>query len=272
MKIGLTLPSFIDNPTTAIEMAVAAEAAGLDGVFVYDHLFRRSSSGERRPALEGVALLGAVAAATNRIAVGSLVMRSWLRPAASLATALATVNRIASGRVRAGIGAGDSESKEENESFGLGFGSFDDRLQRLKESVQAARAANVSVWVGGTSERVIEIASVYADGWNCWGLDLNSFSTQAARLRTESAYSPFEISWGGLAVLAGNDSAATEKAHRFNISSSSSTDVLVGSPAVIVESLNQYRDAGADWVVVGPIDSSNLENTEYLGEVRQLLN
>ena len=49
MKIGLTLPSFVTDPDVPLVVARAAEAAGLDGVFVYDHLFRRAPSGVRRP-------------------------------------------------------------------------------------------------------------------------------------------------------------------------------------------------------------------------------
>ena len=74
-KLGITLPSFVDDPAVPIGVARAAEAAGLDGVFVFDHLFRRSRDGSRRPALEGPTLLAAVAAATERIHVGVLVVR-----------------------------------------------------------------------------------------------------------------------------------------------------------------------------------------------------
>ena len=49
MKLGITLPSFRDDPTRALEVAVAAEAAGLDGVFLYDHLFRRAPTAAADP-------------------------------------------------------------------------------------------------------------------------------------------------------------------------------------------------------------------------------
>ena len=84
MKLGLTLPSFIPDPDRAVAVAVAAEAAGVDGVFVYDHLFRVAPDGRHRPALECVTLLGAVSVATRRITIGTLVARVSLRPSASL--------------------------------------------------------------------------------------------------------------------------------------------------------------------------------------------
>ena len=76
MKLGITLPSFKEDAGPSLAVAAAAEASGLDGVFAYDHLFRRDQQGVRRPALEMFALMGAVAGATERIAIGSLVANS----------------------------------------------------------------------------------------------------------------------------------------------------------------------------------------------------
>ena len=92
IRVGLTLPSFVEDPEIPITVARAAEAAELDGVFVYDHVFRGDPP-DRRPALECFALLGAVAAETSRIGVGTLVARATLRPAATLANSFATVQR-----------------------------------------------------------------------------------------------------------------------------------------------------------------------------------
>ena len=64
VRVGLTLPSFVEDPEIPIAVARAAEAAGLDAVFVFDHLWRGDPP-NRRPALECFALLGAVAAETS---------------------------------------------------------------------------------------------------------------------------------------------------------------------------------------------------------------
>ncbi len=261
MKIGITLPSFVDDPEVPLTVARTAEDAGLDGVFVYDHLFRRNAAGDRRPALEGIALLGAVATITERISVGTLVLRASLRPPATLAAAVGTVARLAPGRVIAGIGAGDSESKEENETFGLGFGSVDDRIARLGETVDAVRDRGATVWVGGGLEAVRDLASESADGWNGWGEDLDTFAARVPVVRAAARRTSFECSWGGLVVLDVDDDAAAAKARRL----AAPSFALAGGPATLAARLAEYRDAGADWAIVAPVDASDPENARLLG-------
>jgi len=135
-SVGLTLPSFVDDPEIPIRVARAAEEAGLDAVFVFDHLWRGERPNER-PALECFTLLGAIAAETQRIAVGTLVARASLRPAATLANAFVTAQRVSGGRLIAGVGAGDSVSRPENEAYGLDFGTMVDRISALHDVVRA---------------------------------------------------------------------------------------------------------------------------------------
>jgi alkanesulfonate monooxygenase SsuD/methylene tetrahydromethanopterin reductase-like flavin-dependent oxidoreductase (luciferase family) len=263
VKIGLTLPSFVDDPAVPLVVARAAEDAGLDGVFVYDHLFRLDARGVRRPALEGPALLGAVAAATTRIGVGGLVFRATLRPPATLAAGLDTVRRVAGPRVLATIGSGDHESREENESFGLGFGSMQDRVAALRAAVVATRDRGYPVWVGGTSAPVRALAAETADGWNRWAGGADRFARDVTALGALAERNPFTFSWGGLFVLGADDDAASAKAARLG----ASPGTIVGGPRRVADALLLYRDAGADWVMVGPLDSTDPTNARLLGEV-----
>src|SRR5262249_12336123 len=169
-RLGVTLPSFRDAPAPALAVATTAEAAGLDGVFAYDHLFRTAPDGTLRPALELLALMGAVAAETHRIAIGSLVARATLRPPAVLAQGLDTGARSAGReRVLATIGSGDEESRDEMERFGLHYGTVSDRVQALRNTVETVRDRGYPVWVGGHDPAVRECAAAHADGWNRWG-------------------------------------------------------------------------------------------------------
>lgn len=267
MKIGLTLPSFVEDPEIPIAVAREAERAGIDGVFVFDHLFRRAADGARRPALEGLTLLGAVAAETERINVGTLVARASLRPAATLAAGLETAQRISRGRVIATIGAGDEESRDENEAFGLDFATMTERVDWLRAAVDSARGRGFPVWVGGTAAAVRRVAAERADGWNRWGGPAARFAEQAEEMRRAVGDRRFTVSWGGLVVLGADERTAEAKAQRLQ----AGAHVLVGSPSRVAGELRAYCDAGAEWIILGPIDSTDVENAELVAAVGALL-
>lgn len=262
VRIGLTLPSFVQDPEVALTIARTAEDSGVDGVFVYDHVFRRARDGERRPALEAVALLGAVAAATTRLTVGTLVLRASMRPPASTAAAVSTAARLAPGRLIVGVGAGDSESREENESFGLGFGSVHERVAELEETIRAARDRGAPVWVGGLAATVRAVAAREADGWNAWGIDAARFGAWAGAMRSTAARAPFACTWGGLAVLDESDAAASDRATRLGASS----DTIVGGPETVAAAISALADAGAEWVILGAVDASDARTARLLGD------
>ncbi len=263
LRVGLTLPSFVDDPEIPIAVARAAEAAGLDAVFVFDHLWRGDPP-NRRPALECFALLGAVAAETARIRVGTLVARATLRPAATLANCFRTAQRVSGGRLIAAIGAGDSQSRAENEAFGIEFGTMASRVTALHDAVRAARDDDYPVWVGGHAAPVREIVAL-ADGWNGWGGGPEQFSADVALVREVAPDAT--ITWGGLVLTGDDEAAARAKAETRAVAS----DVLVGGPARLAEGLREFAARGAEWVIVGPLDSSDPDNAAPLGEVRRLL-
>jgi alkanesulfonate monooxygenase SsuD/methylene tetrahydromethanopterin reductase-like flavin-dependent oxidoreductase (luciferase family) len=258
-SLALSLPSFRSTPDPAIAVARAAEAAGLDAVFAFDHLFRRGPDG-LRPVIEGFTLLGAVAAETTSIALGPLVARATLRPPATLAHLLDTVQRVSDGRLIAALGAGDHESRAENETFGLDFGSIDDRVGALRDALTAASGRGYPVWVGGTSAVVRTVAAA-SDGWNRWGGTPERFEAEVREIRAQ-ATRPFTVSWGGLLVLGEDDAAARRKQERL----APRPGTIVGGPERVAEQLREYVAAGADWIIAGPVDSADPENAAILGE------
>ncbi len=89
-----------------VELALLAERAGFDTVWVADHLSGRSMNAPSMP--ECFTTLGGLAAVTSTIGLGSLVANSQLRPPALLANAAATLQQMSGGRFTFGIGAGAS--------------------------------------------------------------------------------------------------------------------------------------------------------------------
>lgn len=264
MKLGLALPSFVDDPEIPIRVAHAAQDAGLDGVFVYDHLWRGRPPA-RRPALECFALAGAIATETATIAVGTLVARATLRPPATLAVSFDALHRVSGGRLIAAIGAGDSESRTENEAYGLAFGTVEDRVGALHAAVEACRGRGYPVWVGGHHRRVRHVVEV-ADGWNGWGGDLRRFAREAASVRQVAADAT--LTWGGLVLVGRDDAHVAEKAARLR----PGPGVLTGGPEAVAGALRGYRDAGAAWAILAAVDATDPENARILGSsVRPLL-
>ena len=267
MRLGLALPSFVEDPEIPIAVARAAETSGLHAVFVYDHLFRTTSSGALRPALECTALAGAVAAETTRVGVGTLVAWATLRPPATLAAALDTLLRIAGPRVLVGLGAGDEESRPEMETFGLPFGTEADRVMALRRTTRTLRDRGYPVWIGGRARHVGLVAAEGADGWNRWGGSVGTFAREAAEVgslveRLGRAPGDFTASWGGLVLLGRTERDAAAKQERLR----PGPYVLVGGPERVAEGLRAYVQAGAGWIVAGPVDSSDPDNAAILGE------
>lgn len=197
MRVGLVVPTFHEDAGRVVRMARAAEAAGIDGVFLYDHLWHIGK--KERPALHGPTLISAVAVSTSTVMVGSLVARVGLQRNEVLAAMMSTADRMAPGRVIATIGIGDALSRDENETYGIAFAPRPARLAQMVECCRALRQAGIPVWVAGTSDAVWEIGAGEADGVNVWDVD------PAVVQRAGRVARPAEVTWAGLVRMADGD-------------------------------------------------------------------
>jgi alkanesulfonate monooxygenase SsuD/methylene tetrahydromethanopterin reductase-like flavin-dependent oxidoreductase (luciferase family) len=139
--------------------------------------------------------------------------------------------------------------------------------------VEALVGRAYPVWVAGVSPGAVRIAAERADGWNRWAGLPTSFAAAAERVRGEVANAKrdpgaFAYTWGGLAVLGGTPAEAEAKRDRLG---GNRPGIVSGDPAEVAKQIEAYGAAGADWVILGPIDSSDPANAVLLGEaVRRL--
>ncbi|MFE6160488.1 LLM class flavin-dependent oxidoreductase [Streptomyces sp. NPDC056486] len=117
MRFSVNIPNFGDfaDPRTVAKVAVAAEQAGWDGLFVWDHVLHRKHAG--RPFGDPWMLLTAAALATSRIRLGTLVTPVARRRPQQLARQVATLDVLSGGRVTFGAGLG-GPVEDEYASFG----------------------------------------------------------------------------------------------------------------------------------------------------------
>lgn len=103
MRYAVSIPPFTDA-AAVVSLALEAEAAGWDGVFLWDHLQWDGAAG--REVHDPWVLLGAVAQATERVTLGTLVTPLSRRRPWMIAKHVATLDQLSSGRAVLGVGLG----------------------------------------------------------------------------------------------------------------------------------------------------------------------
>ena len=175
-------------PDTLKARAVAAEASGFDGLALMDHLAPPGAL--EQPMYEAFTLATWLAAATDRLRLGHLVLCDPFRHPAVLARQAVTLDHLSGGRFELGIGSGSTPA--ELATFGFPAAPAAQRLERLHEtlelltkfwtgevvdhrgsffSVEGARQlpaplGRIPVVVGGTGAATMELVARYADWWN----------------------------------------------------------------------------------------------------------
>jgi probable F420-dependent oxidoreductase len=223
MRIGLALPhydySFPDGrPLTwrrLLDSAQRAEDLGFDSVWISDHFFTDISryGGPKGPlgTVEPFTSLAALATATERVRLGSLVACASFRHPAHIAKMATTIDLLSGGRFDLGLGAGWFEA--EFDAFGFDFGTTGERFSVLEESVQVVEGlfgkgpfdfrgrhfqlagaynhpapvqeGGPPIWVGGKGgERLLRLTARHGSGWNTvWRWSLDGYADRVRALR-----------------------------------------------------------------------------------------
>lgn len=133
MRVGIVLPiaqeAWMATPAPYAdirEVAGATEAAGLDSVWVFDHLMFRDE-GVVTGIHECWTVLSAIAEATSRVQLGTIVMCTGFRNAALLAKMGAALDEISGGRLILGIGSGWYEPEYDAFGYPSAIGWVDSR-------------------------------------------------------------------------------------------------------------------------------------------------
>lgn len=268
------LPRFKDM----LEMTRIAEAVGFDAAWFADHLVigHPDDLDQQRGVWECYTTMSGVAAATDKILLGSLVACTGFRSPGLLAKVAESLDEISDGRSILGLGAGWHEP--EYRMFGYGF---DHRVSRFEEAVQiihpllrgetvsfsgtyyqgeaavnrpvGPRPGGIPILVGTSGHRMLRISARFADAWNTvWHTDPTAVTEKMALV-------------DAACHDVGRDPATLVRTAGGNVAADGYTgvrpDPMRGSPEEIVDKLRAFQDLGLAHFVVGldPCTPKSLE-------------
>jgi hypothetical protein len=158
--------------------------------------------------------------------LGTLVARVGLAPHAVLAAQFLALERLAPGRIIAGLGTGDRMSEEENVAYGIAYPPAAERRADMVTLGRELVAAGCTVWVAGGGASRMEEARAAGAAVNLWDSDPEAV---AERVRAADG---LEVTW------AGPPPSATPP---------------------LADKVRALHDAGATWAIFGwPVDVDEL--------------
>jgi probable F420-dependent oxidoreductase len=286
LRIGVQLPEVerVVRWPEYITLAKAAEESGLDSIWMGDHLlYRNDGRRPERAPWEVWTLLSALAACTERVALGPLVACTGFHPPGIIAKMASTVDEVSGGRFVLGLGAG--WNRTEFDAFGI---PFDHRVSRFEESYSiirslvrgeratvtgsfssvndavlqphSARTTPMPLMIGSNGDRVLAATLPTADIWNTWFTECANTPAGFARrnervseIARDVGRSPADVK-RSVCVLVAPSTAAGGRTNDAGITP------VGGTLQQIARRLDEFADAGADEVilVLDPIDERSI--------------
>ncbi len=206
-----------------------AEDHGYDTTWVFDHFDGAMLPGGDRDLLECFTLLGALAASTTSIGIGTLVANVANRHPAMMVAAASSVQRISGGRLRLGIGAGAAPNTRwarEHHERGVDLHpKMADRHAAVIDQIERLRAVDgLPVIVGVNSIELAMIAGAHAHGVNV-RLSSPAAGEHLAAAREAAGDRTFEATgWAFIDDHASRDRAATLELDRLILTDLSPLD------------------------------------------------
>lgn len=292
MKIGMILPlgesPELGRPPTFAQiraLALEAEGAGFDSIWVYDHLLYRFPDEKTLGIWECWSILAALAEATDRVEIGTLVVSALWRNPALLAKMAVTVDEISNGRLILGLGTG--AHRPDFDAFGY---PFDHRASRFEEAIQIVtsllregradfhgryfsapdcelrprgpRPGKPPVLVASRGPRMLEITARYADAWNtAWFGGVEGVAGERANLEAACGRvgrDPAEIDITvGVNVFYPKAGFTPERPQDPSM-------CLSGSPEEVAAGLRAFEKAGVTHVICASLAASQYEYAAHV--------
>lgn len=188
MEFNLFLPQMRLSFDDLIARAKAAEDAGFVGITGMDHLVPPLAA--EQPMYEAIVATTWLAAHTERLRIGSLVLCDAFRHPAVLARQAVSIDHASGGRFDLGIGWGSVP--DEFTTFGIGPTGPRDRVERLRETLEVMTALwagdvvdcdgrhyelhgarqeprpldRIPILIGGVGPKTLALVRDFADWWN----------------------------------------------------------------------------------------------------------
>lgn len=256
------------------------EATGWDGVYVADHFMGDGGTfgPVESPLLEATATLAALAGATHRLRLGTIVLGVTYRHPAVLANWATTVDHASGGRLVLGVGAGWQEN--EHEQYGIGLGSPGERVDRFGEALQVLTGLfaqprttvvgthlqvtdamcepkpiqdPLPILVGAKGDRMLGHAARYATEWNMWSTPASNAERAAVLDRhcERIGRDPGTIARSTQALVFVDDDFPSARAERrAMIDRYAPRPTVGGTPGQIAEQVAAYTEVGVSEFIV----------------------
>jgi F420-dependent oxidoreductase-like protein len=284
-----------------LRLARAAEDGGFEGFLRADH-YQSMSAGLGLPGpTDAWITLAGLARETSRIRLGTLVNSVTFRLPGPLAVMVAQVDAMSGGRVELGMGAGWYE--REHTSYGIGFPPLGERFDMLEEQLavitglwstpdgdrfsfdgkhyqlldapalpKPVQRPGPPIIVGGRGpRRTPELAARFADEFNLPFKSVAETATAFTRV-TEAcervgrpADRPLILSAGIVVAIGRTDAEAQLRAAPLHVPSAlPPEDPVVGSPAQLVQRIEEFAAIGATRVHLRLIDMTDLDHLDLI--------
>jgi F420-dependent oxidoreductase-like protein len=297
VKFGLQLWSQQTSWADFRDAALAAEAAGWDSVWTWDHLNAIFGPWEQ-PIFEGWSVLSALGALTTRLRLGLMVGANTFRNPGLTAKLATTLDHVSDGRAILGIGGAWFEREHDAfgfETWGSGFG---ERLDRLDESVMLLRRlldgervshegrfyqfhdalceprpvqAHLPILIGGSGpQKTLRTTARYADAWNTAGTidevraNLATLDERCAEVGRDRSTIELTVSFP-IAIrddVPAAEASALERFRANGVESAGAGPHLAGPPELVAAAIAPFRDLGFETVIArmaAPFDRETID-------------